>query len=135
MMKSEELFERAVKRIPGGVNSPVRAYGSVEEAPRFIQRAEGCKVFDADGNTALGVRVAEHDIHIVFQLQKRPLLYPVYLGPGFPKIHPDRASSQKHGDYKGRQRTGYKVFEEKFSFHPSPLSSASPSRLPSILKR
>ena len=51
MMKSEELFERAVKRIPGGVDSPVRAYGSVEEAPRFIQRAEGCKVFDADGNT------------------------------------------------------------------------------------
>ena len=51
MMKSAELFERAVKRIPGGVNSPVRAYGSVEEAPRFIQRAEGCKVFDADGNT------------------------------------------------------------------------------------
>ncbi len=51
MMKSEELFERAVKRIPGGVNSPVRGYGSVEEAPRFIQRADGCKVFDADGNT------------------------------------------------------------------------------------
>ena len=51
MMKSEELFERDVKRIPGGVNSPVRAYGSVEEAPRFIQRADGCKVFDADGNT------------------------------------------------------------------------------------
>ena len=51
MMKSEELFERAVKRIPGGVNSPVRAYGSVEEAPRFIQRADGCKVLDADGNT------------------------------------------------------------------------------------
>ncbi len=51
MMKSEELFARAVKRIPGGVNSPVRAYGSVEEAPRFIQRADGCKVFDADGNT------------------------------------------------------------------------------------
>ena len=33
------------------MNSPVRAYGSVEEAPRFIQRADGCKVFDADGNT------------------------------------------------------------------------------------
>lgn len=50
MTKSEELFARAVKRIPGGVNSPVRAYGSVDEAPRFIQRAEGCKIFDADGN-------------------------------------------------------------------------------------
>ena len=48
MTKSEELFERAVKRIPGGVNSPVRAYGSVEEAPRFIQGATGCKIFDVD---------------------------------------------------------------------------------------
>ena len=36
MTKSEKLFERAVKRIPGGVNSPVRAYGSIGEAPRFI---------------------------------------------------------------------------------------------------
>lgn len=50
MTKSEELFQRAVKRIPGGVNSPVRAYGSVDEAPRFIQRAGGCRIFDADGN-------------------------------------------------------------------------------------
>lgn len=50
MTKSEELFERAIKRIPGGVNSPVRAYGSVTEAPRFIQGAVGCKIFDVDGN-------------------------------------------------------------------------------------
>lgn len=49
MTRSEELFQRAVKRIPGGVNSPVRAYGSVDEAPRFILRAEGCKIFDVDG--------------------------------------------------------------------------------------
>lgn len=33
MTKSEQLFERAKKRIPGGVNSPVRAYGSIGEAP------------------------------------------------------------------------------------------------------
>ena len=39
-----------VKRIPGGVNSPVRAYGSVTEAPRFIQGAVGSKIFDVDGN-------------------------------------------------------------------------------------
>lgn len=50
MTKSEELFQRAVKRIPGGVNSPVRAYGSVTEAPRFIQGAVGCKIFYVDGN-------------------------------------------------------------------------------------
>ena len=36
MGRSEELFERAVKRIPGGVNSPVRAYGAIGMAPRFI---------------------------------------------------------------------------------------------------
>lgn len=50
MTKSEELFGRALKRIPGGVNSPVRAYGSVKEAPRFIRSAKGCRIYDVDGN-------------------------------------------------------------------------------------
>jgi len=48
--KSKALFERAVKCIPGGVNSPVRAYGSVGMTPRFIQGANGPYVFDEDGN-------------------------------------------------------------------------------------
>lgn len=48
--KSEELFKRAVEVIPGGVNSPVRAYGSVGMNPRFIQGANGPYVFDEDGN-------------------------------------------------------------------------------------
>ena len=47
---SEALFARAKKRIPGGVNSPVRAFGSVGMAPRFITRARGARVWDADGN-------------------------------------------------------------------------------------
>ena len=50
MTKSEKLFERAVKKIPGGVNSPVRAYGAIGEAPRFIERADGCYIYDVDGN-------------------------------------------------------------------------------------
>ena len=50
MTKSESLFARAVKRIPGGVNSPVRAYGAIGEAPRFIERADGCYIYDVDGN-------------------------------------------------------------------------------------
>lgn len=50
MTKSEALFERAVKRIPGGVNSPVRAYGAIGEVPRFIERADGCYIYDVDGN-------------------------------------------------------------------------------------
>ena len=50
MGRSEELFERAVKRIPGGVNSPVRAYGAIGKAPRFIDKADGCYIYDVDGN-------------------------------------------------------------------------------------
>ena len=46
---SEELFDRAVKVIPGGVNSPVRAYGAIGVAPRFIDRADGCHIYDVDG--------------------------------------------------------------------------------------
>lgn len=50
MTKSEQLFEEARKVIPGGVNSPVRAYGSVGMAPRFISKAEGAYITDVDGN-------------------------------------------------------------------------------------
>lgn len=51
MTKSQELFQRAVKYIPGGVNSPVRAYGAIGETPRFIQGAVGSHIFDVDGNS------------------------------------------------------------------------------------
>ena len=47
---SLELFDRAVNLIPGGVNSPVRACKSVGAEPVFIDRGEGCLIFDADGN-------------------------------------------------------------------------------------
>lgn len=50
MTKSEELFKRAVKVIPGGVNSPVRAFGSIGTTPKFIKRADGDKMWDEDGN-------------------------------------------------------------------------------------
>ncbi len=48
MSKAEALFERAQRVIPGGVNSPVRAFGSVGGTPRFIARASGAYVFDTD---------------------------------------------------------------------------------------
>lgn len=47
---SHRLFEQAKKLIPGGVNSPVRACKSVGSEPVFIDRAEGCMVYDVDGN-------------------------------------------------------------------------------------
>lgn len=48
--KSQALFAEAQRLIPGGVNSPVRACKSVGCDPRFIQRASGSKIYDADGN-------------------------------------------------------------------------------------
>jgi len=51
--KSHVLFERAVGVIPGGVNSPVRACKSVGGDPLFIQRADGCRLYDADGNALI----------------------------------------------------------------------------------
>jgi glutamate-1-semialdehyde 2,1-aminomutase len=48
--QSSELFSRAQKRIPGGVNSPVRAFRNVDGEPFFVARAEGAKIWDVDGN-------------------------------------------------------------------------------------
>ncbi len=48
--KSAELFERAQRYFPGGVNSPVRAFKSVYGTPLFIERGDGCYLWDADGN-------------------------------------------------------------------------------------
>jgi glutamate-1-semialdehyde 2,1-aminomutase len=48
-MNSNSLFERAIKVIPGGVNSPVRAFRAVGSTPRFISRAKASKIYDVDG--------------------------------------------------------------------------------------
>ncbi len=53
MSRSEELFKRAVEVIPGGVNSPVRAFRSVGGTPRFITSAQGAHITDEDGETYL----------------------------------------------------------------------------------
>ena len=51
--RSQALFERAVRVLPGGVNSPVRAFGAVGGTPRFVERAAGQFVWDADGRQYL----------------------------------------------------------------------------------
>ena len=53
MSKNESLFARAQKTIPGGVNSPVRAFRAVGGTPRFIVRGEGSRIWDADGREYL----------------------------------------------------------------------------------
>jgi len=48
--KSNELYKKALQYFPGGVNSPVRAFRSVEGCPLFIEKGDGCRIWDADGN-------------------------------------------------------------------------------------
>ena len=48
MSRSSELFARARQIIPGGVNSPVRAFRNVDDEPFFVKRAKGCRILDAD---------------------------------------------------------------------------------------
>ena len=50
---SKTLYKKAATLIPGGVNSPVRACKSVGGDPLFIQRADGCRLYDADGNALI----------------------------------------------------------------------------------
>src|SRR6187455_1005306 len=49
--KSARLFSRALTLLPGGVDSPVRAFKSVGASPLFIRRAYGARLLDVDGNT------------------------------------------------------------------------------------
>src|SRR5450432_3429233 len=51
--KSNQLFQEALKVIPGGVNSPVRAFRAVGGNPVFIERGEGAHLVDSDGNRYL----------------------------------------------------------------------------------
>jgi len=50
-IQSKKLFQRALRSIPGGVNSPVRAFRAVGGNPLFISKAKGSKIYDADGNS------------------------------------------------------------------------------------
>src|SRR6266545_3790665 len=48
--RSEQLFAEALRYMPGGVNSPVRAFRAVGGQPFFVNKAKGCRVWDVDGN-------------------------------------------------------------------------------------
>ena len=69
--RSQQLFDHAQRSIPGGVNSPVRAFKAVGGTPIFFDRAEGAYMFDADGNR-----------YIDYVLSWGPML----LGHGHPKV-------------------------------------------------
>ena len=68
MTTNDELFTRAQAVIPGGVNSPVRAFGSVGGTPYFVARAEGPHVWDVEGRRYIDlVRRAGNHLVTLFQ--------------------------------------------------------------------
>lgn len=80
--KSAVLFEKAKKYFPGGVNSPVRAFKSVYGTPLFIEKGDGCFIWDADGNQ-----------FIDFCCSWGPLI----LGHNHPKIREAVIATLQHG--------------------------------------
>src|SRR5690554_92047 len=74
--KSEQLFEAAQKHIPGGVNSPVRAFKGVGGTPVFFDHAKGAYAYDADGNKYIdyvgswGPMILGHNAEVVVDALK-----------------------------------------------------------------
>lgn len=77
--RSREMLERATRVIPGGVNSPVRAFKSVGGEPLFYSRAKGCRVWDVDGNEYIdfvaswGPMILGHAPDVVLQAVREQL--------------------------------------------------------------
>ena len=88
--RSAELMERAVRSIPGGVNSPVRAYGAVGGRPPFIERGDGCRIQDADGRWYIdyvgswGPLILGHRLPAVTEALQRVLLTGTSFGAATP---------------------------------------------------
>lgn len=76
---SEELYSRAKELMPGGVNSPVRAFQSVGGTPRFIQRAKDQYLYDEDGNAYIdyigswGPMILGHNPDVVLEAVRSQL--------------------------------------------------------------
>lgn len=76
-MNNVEIFERAKRVIPGGVNSPVRAFKSVDDIPRFIKSASGANIIDIEGNSYIdfvgswGPMILGHAFPLVIEAVKK----------------------------------------------------------------
>ena len=104
-LQSKALLERAQKVIPGGVNSPVRAFSAVGGNPPFIQRAQGCWLFDVDGNRYLDLIGSWG---------------PMILGHAHPDVLKAVQSTLAHGSSFGAPTEGEGLFaEELCEAHPA----------------
>lgn len=99
-VRSAELMRRAVERIPGGVNSPVRAFRAVGGAPVFFDRGEGAYLFDADGNR-----------YVDYVGSWGPLLF----GHAFPPVVEAVSRAAARGTSFGAPHEGEVIFAEKIA--------------------
>ena len=105
MNQSKQLLERAKKRIPGGVNSPVRAFNAVEGDPPFIKRAQGCWIYDEDDNRYLDLIGSWG---------------PMIAGHAHPKVVQAIQETVQHGSSFGAPTKGEVLFaEELCEAHPA----------------
>jgi len=103
--KSKQAFARACEFIPGGVNSPVRAFGGVDEGPLFIASAKGSKIYDIDGNE-----------YIDYVCSWGPLI----LGHAHPKVIAAVRAAAEHGTSFGAPTLAETALAEKIvSVFPS----------------
>lgn len=103
--RSRRLFKRAVGVIPGGVNSPVRAFKAVGGNPLFIERARGSKIYDVDGNA-----------YIDYVLSWGPMI----LGHAHPRVVAALKSAAEQGTSFGAPTAlEIKLAEEVLKVYPS----------------
>src|SRR6266852_4616656 len=101
--QSEALFQRAQEIIPGGVNSPVRAFKAVGGTPPFIEQGQGSRIFDADNLqyidcvSSWGPMILGHGHRYVVEAVKRAATRGFSFGaptrPAFPKTSPGSPSA------------------------------------------
>jgi glutamate-1-semialdehyde 2,1-aminomutase len=103
--QSEKLFEEAKKKMPGGVNSPVRAFKSVGGTPVFVDYASGCRIYDVDGNN-----------YIDYVLSWGPLI----LGHAYPSVVKALREAVKRGtSYGAPTRLENMLAEQILAAYPS----------------
>ena len=83
MDRSGQLYAAALGVMPGGVNSPVRAFRAVNQCPRFIARADGARIYDVDGRE-----------YIDYVCSWGPML----LGHDHPEVRSAVEEAVRHGD-------------------------------------
>src|SRR3546814_18173092 len=109
MTSNEELFARAQRVIPGGVNSPVRAFGSVGGTPYFVARAEGPHVWDAAGRRYIdlvqsyGAIIAGHAHPAIDEAGTRAAVHGTAYGPPHTTEVHLRSEGRRVGEGSGRK--------------------------------